>query len=90
MGDYDDYTMLRPDGEAAGGICHARGVNAGLPPHWIIYIVVEDLDARLAAVEPMGGSIVVPARSMGARGRFAVVKDPAGAAVALWSASPAP
>ena len=30
MDDYSDFNMISPsDGEAAAGICHARGTNAG-------------------------------------------------------------
>ncbi len=87
MGGHDDYSMLRPDGEAVAGVCHALGENAGIPPQWIIYVVVADVDARLASVEPMGGTIVAPVRSLGTMGRYALVRDPSGAVFALWSAS---
>jgi predicted enzyme related to lactoylglutathione lyase len=30
MGDYADFSMTTPCGEAVSGICHARGSNAGL------------------------------------------------------------
>ncbi len=85
MGGYDDYVLLSPDGQAgdgqagiAGG-CHARGVNANLPPQWLIYVNVEDLDASLKS---LGGSIVDGPREMG-EGRFCVIRDPAGAVCGL-------
>jgi hypothetical protein len=32
MGEYNDFCMLSPeDNEVRTGICHARGVNAGIP-----------------------------------------------------------
>ncbi|MFA6234813.1 MAG: VOC family protein, partial [Bacteroidota bacterium] len=55
MGDYNDYGMTPAGSDApVAGICHARGVNAGLPPVWMIYIYVEDLDASIEACESHG------------------------------------
>lgn len=83
MGDYSDYSMKPPGGEPVAGVCHARGGNANLPPVWMIYIVVADLDASVARVAEHGGAIV--AGPMGAGGhRYAIIKDPAGAMCALY------
>lgn len=84
MGGYEDYTMSTADGTAVAGVCHARGANEGLPAQWLAYIHVPDLNASLAAVAERGGAVVRPARSAGGMGRFAVVRDPAGAVVALF------
>lgn len=84
MGDYNDFSMLTPEGqEPAAGICYARGSNADLPPQWLMYIVVEDVDESAAACVKLGGSIVSPPRGMGG-GRFCVIRDPAGAVCALY------
>lgn len=84
MGDYADYCLHPPGGEAVAGVCHARGPNAGLPPVWLVYFTVRDLDAALAACGTGGGEVVAGARSMGGHGRMAVVRDPAGAVCALF------
>jgi len=84
MGDYADYSMTLPQsGEAVTGICHARGTNAGLPGGWLIYITVADVDASAAACLANGGEVLVEPRGL-AGGRFCVIKDPAGAAAALY------
>ena len=86
MGDYADYSMTLPQsGEAVTGICHARGDNAGLPGGWLIYITVADVDASAAACLANGGEVLVEPRGL-AGGRFCVIKDPAGAAAALYQA----
>ncbi|MCB2156272.1 VOC family protein [bacterium] len=87
MGDYSDFSMTAADGECVAGICHAQGSNASMPPAWIVYLMVEDLDASLASVAAGGGKVRVPERSAGGMGRFAVVEDPAGAVVALFEAA---
>jgi len=85
MGGYADFVM-KPAGrdEGVAGICHAHGPNADLPPVWLIYITVADLDAASARVAGLGGEVVVAARSVGPEARYAVVRDPAGAYFALY------
>lgn len=85
MGEYKDYCMNEPaSGKTVAGICHAQGGNAALPPMWIMYITVENLDKSLAACEELGGKIVAPTRSYGGYGRFCIIQDPAGAVAALF------
>lgn len=85
MGDYADYDMLPPDGsESMAGICHARGTNANVPPQWLIYITVEDVDASAQRCIDLGGKVLDGPRQMGAS-RFCVIQDPAGAVAALIS-----
>jgi len=88
MGSYADYVMNDADGEAAAGICHARGSNADLPPQWLVYITVEDLDHSIAECQLLGGAVLTPPRGY-AGGRYCVIKDPAGAVCALYQPSDA-
>ena len=84
MGEYADYTLVNDAGEPIGGVCHAKGPNAkGLPPQWLIYVTVKDIDASLRSVTAKGGKIVRAKWSMGDYGDFAVIQDPAGASMAL-------
>jgi predicted enzyme related to lactoylglutathione lyase len=84
MGDYSDYVMKMPDtGDGVAGVCHARGSNADLPPGWLIYIVVEDVEISAAACTANGGKIVLEPRGL-AGGRFCVIEDPGGSVAALY------
>ena len=83
MGGYCDFSMFTPGDECVAGICHARGTNAGMPPQWLMYVTVEDVDKSAAACTEMGGEVVVAPRKMGS-GRVCVIKDPAGAVCALY------
>ena len=83
MGDYSDYSMTVPGGDAVAGICHARGSNAELPSGWLIYIMVEDVEASARACAENGGEVIVPVRAL-AGGRFCVIRDPAGSTAALY------
>jgi predicted enzyme related to lactoylglutathione lyase len=86
MDGYSDHCMNTPaGGQTVAGICHARGVNADLPPQWLIYIVVADVDESAEACARLGGAVLAGPREMAGQGRFCVIRDPAGAVAALIS-----
>ena len=89
MGGYSDFNLHRPDtGDVIAGVCHAKGPNTGLPPQWLLYMMVEDVDAAAAKTLEMGGEIVSGPKDMG-KDRMVVIKDPAGAAIALYQSAKA-
>jgi predicted enzyme related to lactoylglutathione lyase len=84
MDGYQDYCMSPPGGEGpVAGICHARGGNSGLPPGWLIYITVEDLEQSVARCLSLGGEVRVQPKSAG-DDRYCVIRDPSGACCALY------
>lgn len=88
MGGYSDFTMTAPaTGEPKAGVCHARGPNQGIPPAWMIYIVVSDLEASLVACRDRGGEVLGEPRLMPGSGRYAFIRDPAGACCALFQSA---
>lgn len=80
---YADYEMLGGDGESAAGICHARGVNLGLPAVWLIYLPVGDLAESLRRVEAEGGTVVKTMKDEDGEVAYAAIQDPVGAYLAL-------
>lgn len=50
---------------------------------WIPYAQVEDVDAATERAEKLGAR-VVKARTRGPAGHYTIVRDPGGAALALW------
>ena len=83
MADTDDFrytTMSDPSGgESLAGIMDASAVlPEGAPSHWTIYWDVDDVDASIAQLKDLGGSVVVDAADS-PYGRIAAVADPAGA-----------
>jgi predicted enzyme related to lactoylglutathione lyase len=84
MGGYSDFTLVVPgSGTPVAGVCHARGANAGVPPVWMLYFVVEDLERSIKACTDAGGEQLTPIRRAGG-GRFCAIKDPAGAVCAIY------
>lgn len=83
IGDYNDYGMNIPGTEeTVTGVCHARGANANIPPQWLMYVNVADLDASLEKVLNLGGKVIGEKRSWG-EGHYCLIQDPAGAHVML-------
>jgi len=80
---YSDYNMLGEDGEPAAGICHARGVNMGMPAVWMIYLPVGDLGESLRRVEEEGGKIITAMPGADGGYAYAAVQDPVGVCLAL-------
>jgi hypothetical protein len=80
MEGYSDYTMAPPGtGDPVAGIVHHRGPNEGIPSQWMLYITVEDLAAAVERAVALGGEVVSDRSPHG----FVIIKDPAGAVMAL-------
>lgn len=85
MGGYSDYCMNAPEtGDTVTGVCFARGTNADLPPVWLMYVLVEDLDRSIERCTSLGGRVVSGPKDMGPHGRYCVIADPAGAMLSLY------
>jgi uncharacterized protein len=73
------YTEWKLGGRSIGGMIQMNEQwPADVPPHWMVYFAVEDVDAAAKRVEELGGKIAVPPTDTPA-GRFSVVNDPHGA-----------
>jgi hypothetical protein len=83
MGDFT-YHMLSHDNRDFGGIMAMTGpMWQGVPPHWMMYVAVDDVDAAADNVTALGGKVCVPPTDIPV-GRFAVVNDPQGATFSLF------
>lgn len=76
------YTEWKLDGQSIGGAMAMGEQQAGIPPHWMVYLVAEDVDATAARAQELGGNQLVPPMDFPG-GRFAIVTDPQGAAFGL-------
>lgn len=90
MGEMGSYTMLTKDGQA---VCGAIGTDDNphmkdVPPHWAVYMSVDDVDASCEKVIANGGEVVVPAMDIPSVGRMSLIKDPQGAHIWLFKTQP--
>jgi len=73
-----DYTMLKVGGTDVAGVMAITDEMGPVPPHWMVYFGIDDVDAAASKVESLGGSIMVPPADIPYIGRFAGLKDPQG------------
>jgi predicted enzyme related to lactoylglutathione lyase len=83
MGEMGTYTVIKLGEESVGGLLDIAGrVPDEVPAHWLAYFAVENTDAAVQTLKAAGGDVAAGPIDIPA-GRFAVVRDPAGAAFAV-------
>ena len=70
-----DYTMLKVGGTDVAGVMAITDEMGPVPPHWMVYFGIDDVDNAASKVESLGGSIMVPPTDIPDIGRFAGLKD---------------
>lgn len=78
------YTLLMNGDVSVGGIMAIPDENKGMPPMWMGYIGVDDVDAYARKVTEAGGKIWKGPQDIPGVGRFAVAADPHGAGFILF------
>jgi hypothetical protein len=80
------YTMLKLGDGDVGALYELMDdlKAAGVPPHWLGYVTVEDAAATAAKAKQLGGTVLKDAFDIFDIGTMAVLQDPTGAAFALW------
>lgn len=58
-----------------------------IPPHWMSYVNVDNLEATVKKATSLGATVNVPISPAGEAGRFAIITDPTGAHVGLWESA---
>jgi uncharacterized protein len=88
MGPNDFYTIFRLQGRdaAAGYTMRPDQRSHGVPPHWMLYVAVENADAAADRAAKLGGQVLAPAFDVMDSGRMSVVQDSTGAVFSVWQA----
>jgi len=76
-----DYTMFKHGEKIFGGVMAPP--QPGIPPHWLNYVNVADLDAALAKATRLGAKVCMGPMDIGSAGRIAIINDPQGAGIGL-------
>lgn len=75
------YHYIHNQGRMNGGMVEMNEQWGDMPPHWLAYFAVSDIDEVARRVPELGGTILSGVDST-VVGRFAVISDPAGATFA--------
>lgn len=83
------YWVAQAGGKHVAGLFDKRQIGLDhVPPHWLSYVAVDDVDARARAAEAKGGKTLRPAFDVPEVGRIAILSDPTGAAIAIMTPVP--
>jgi predicted enzyme related to lactoylglutathione lyase len=86
MGPGGTYHILSKGGVDRGGV--TGHLPAGVPPHWLPYVAVDDVDATIARARKLGAKIPMDPEDLPGVGRFGVLQDPTGAILAVMKPLP--
>jgi len=80
------YDLFQLEGKvaAAGYELRPDQTSAGVPPHWMVYINVENVDAATESAKSRGGKVMMGPFDVMEEGRMSVIQDPTGAMFSLW------
>lgn len=83
-----EYTQWGSEGKDFGGMMvMGEQFPPEVPPHWLLYFGVPDVDAAVAKATELGGRVVFGPHDIPATGRFAILADSQGAVFAVYRAS---
>ena len=86
-----DYVMWTVDSVPMAGIFHLgpEQRQRGIPPNWMPYVAVDNVDESARKVALLGGKVMHGPEEIPGTGRFAVVQDPQGATFGIYKAKTA-
>jgi predicted enzyme related to lactoylglutathione lyase len=77
--DSPEYTEFQLGGRSIAGMMAIRKEWGDVPPHWGIYVQVDDCDAAATRAEGLGARVLSPPMDIAEVGRFSTLSDPTGA-----------
>lgn len=76
------YWVALADGQPVAGLFElVSPAFDGVPESWMSFLAVDDVDARVAAAEQAGATLVMPIFDVPDVGRIAMLREPGGAGV---------
>ncbi|MBK4216248.1 VOC family protein [Paracoccus caeni] len=82
------YHLGTSNGDMVAGLMEKPAPMAQVPPNWMTYFGVDDVDQTVARITAAGGSVFREPADIPGTGRFAVVSDPQGVAFGLLAPLP--
>ena len=81
------YTIFQSGAGTDVGGCMQLMEGMQAPPHWLVYIGTDDVDATTARAKELGATVHIEPADIPNVGRFSVLQDPTGAAFGLYKGS---
>ncbi len=82
------YTLWKIDDREVGGAMKLEGPGMeNVPPHWMSYVNVEDVDKVVEKVLANGGKTIAGPMDIESVGRFYIIADPQGAVLGLGTST---
>ncbi len=80
------YTLLDLEGREAAAMYPLRPdqLERGVPPHWNLYVAVDEADKVAARAGELDGNILAGPFDAAEYGRMAILQDPTGASLSIW------
>jgi len=83
------YWVASMDGKPVGGLFPIAGPQwDGVPEHWMSYLAVDDVDARVKKAEAAGAKLMRPIFDIPGVGRIAILTEPGGAGIGWITPAP--
>ena len=79
-----EYIEWQHGGKSIGGMMTIPKEWGPVPPNWLVYFAVADVDATAKKTGELKGAAIVPPTDIPDMGRFAVLRDPQGAVFAVF------
>jgi predicted enzyme related to lactoylglutathione lyase len=88
MGPGEVYSIFKLNGKevAAAHALQPQQRQHGVPPHWMNYVAVSNVDEAANKAKSLGASLLAGPFDVMDAGRMAVFQDPTGAAFSVWQA----
>lgn len=83
------YWIILSGDERVGGVFEMTGPKfEGVPEHWLTYIAVDDVDARVKKAASAGAKVRLEPHDIPGVGRIAVLTQPGGGVIAWMTPKP--
>lgn len=83
------YWIIVSGDKRVGGMFEMKGPRfEGVPEHWLTYIAVDDVDARVAKAVAAGATMCLEPHDIAGVGRISVILQPGGGVVAWMTPKP--
>lgn len=80
-----EYTMLRAGGTEVAGVMRITPEMGPVPPNWMVYFSVANVDATAGQAVSLGATLLMPGMDIPDVGRFATIRDPQGAVFSIYT-----